>query len=109
MSAARHLLSLLLAVLLVAGQWAGTLHGLAHAAHELAVAKAAIGGGEPAAPLDHARDHCVAFQALDGSAVAASPGCLPPAIAIAHAGPVALPWQAAQAFPFRSRAPPRLS
>ena len=104
----RHTLGLLLATLLVAGQWAGMLHGMGHAAHELAVAKAAVGGGDPA-PLDHARDHCVAFHALDGSLAGVLPPCLPPQARFAHSVVPPQPAHAAWHFPFRSRAPPVLS
>lgn len=111
---ANRLLSLFLAALLLAGQWAGQLHALSHARHDLALALAAPGpAGEaipqgPANPprLDHSADHCIAFHALDGAAVAAA-GLTPGRnnTQFFHALP-GCTLRAADPLPFSSRAPP---
>ena len=104
----RHLLSLLLVVALIAGQWTGLLHALSHAKYELALATQAQSGGEAPAPLDHARDRCVAWHALD-CALDASPVATfdaPAALVGTH-----LPCQTyrpIQLLAYASRAPPVL-
>ena len=110
----RNLLSLVLALLLVAGQWAGQMHALSHAGHDLAVALNGHQGyatrGKPEAPpLDHSRDRCVAFQAIDSAAAAAAPPVLaqlPPCFTLASQHIELLPAEPAQ---FSARAPPAFS
>ena len=99
MSATRRLLlSLLLALALVAGQQAAALHALAHATEQ-------VGKGDPKAPPQPC-EQCLAFSQLDGPAMGAQP--LPAALGTlqAAATPVALPPGAAARLAFRSRAPP---
>jgi hypothetical protein len=114
-SNARKLLSYFLAAMLLAGQWAGQLHALSHAQHDLVVASLApIGpsggdGRHGPAPLNHSADLCVAFHALDGAAVATPDFHADPAPAqFFHADP-GCTLRAADALPFLSRAPPVLS
>ena len=97
-----------LAVVLVAGQLAANRHALSHAVHELAAVVESSHrvdhDDEPA--LDHPREHCVAFHAIDSAAVSL-------VLPMAHAaqsitGVVArrLPLLAAEAPVYSSRAPP---
>lgn len=105
----RKLLSLLLAVALVAGQWGGQLHALSHAKYDLAVALNAhhtSGGNQGIPPLDHSRDHCVAFQAIDSAATAPPApvlALLPPSFTLVAQRNPLLP---AEPAPFSARAPP---
>ena len=104
----RHLLSLLLVAALIAGQWTGVLHALSHAEYELALATQANSGGDAPAPLDHARDRCVAWHALDCA--------LDAPLAAAFAAPAgfvaidlpSLAFQPTQHLAYASRAPPAL-
>ena len=104
----RHLLSLVLAAALIAGQWAGQLHALSHAEYDLAIAGQAQTGGDSPAPLDHARDRCVAFHAVD-CALSAPPlafvGTDPAVTLVIQPG---LPLRAAKHTAYSSRAPPVL-
>ncbi len=110
----RRLLSLFLAAMLVAGQWAGQLHALSHAKHDLALALATPGPAgdhsrqSPTSPLrlEHSADLCVAFHALDGAAVATAGLVLDRhAPQFFHALP-GCALRAADPLPFSSRAPP---
>lgn len=105
---ARHLLSLVLTAALIAGQWAGQLHALSHAEYDLAVAAHFKTGGDAPALLDHSRDRCVTFHALDCPVDAPA---LPLLDSPATAGIVAsprLPLRAAEHPAYSSHAPPVL-
>jgi hypothetical protein len=98
-AALRHLL---LVVALLVSQHAALLHGLAHAAHEIALAEQ----GDQAPALGHDADVCAAFGALAHALGSAS---TPPAAACAadHALPRALTAVVVPArIGFDSRAPP---
>lgn len=104
----RHLLSLLLVAALIAVQWSGTLHALSHAEYELALATQAKSGGDAPAPLDHARDRCVAWHALD-CALDASPVVAfdaPAALVGTHLP--CLTYRPTRHLAYASRAPPVL-
>lgn len=110
----RKLLSLVLALVLVAGQWAVQMHALSHAGHDLAVVlnghhDNATRGKPGTPPLDHSRDRCVAFQAIDSAAAApAAPvlALLPPCFTLASQHIEFLPAEPAH---FSARAPPVFS
>ena len=111
MLSTRKLLSLFVAVALVAAQWAGQLHALSHAEHNLAVAVAASAApdGEERQvppPLDHSPDHCVAFHALDAAAGSSPAVVSASATSCLVASLPHLPPQLADRVPFSSRAPP---
>lgn len=110
----RRLLGLVLAIVLVAGQWAGQMHALSHAKHALALAinghADQVAGGKHSPPnQDHSRDRCVAFQAIDSAAVMpAAPVLvtLSPCFTFVLQHIALLP---AEPAPYSSRAPPLLS
>lgn len=125
------LLRILLVLALVTGQSAAHAHALSHLAHDLASARWQAfmspgqhlhGHGNPseelacghdhtsgAPELDHDKDRCAAFSALDntaGSTLAAKVAGIPPVVAF-----VKRLWQflAFERIPFSSRAPPVIS
>ena len=104
----RDLLSLVLAVALIAGQWAGQMHALSHAQYDLAVAAHARTGGDNPAPLDHARDRCVAFHALDCAVDAPPLAFLDSAVVVVLVAQPRLPLRPAKHTAYSSRAPPVL-
>ena len=109
MNRVRHLLNLVLAAALIVGQWAGQLHALSHAAHDLArAAHAKAGGSNPPAPLDHSRDHCLAFHALECAVGAPPLPLLQSLAAVAPDSNLRLPLRPAERTPYLSRAPPTL-
>ena len=125
---ARRFWSFALALALVAAQWAAQSHSFEHARYELALAVAftanpggaAMAAANAANPdqeqdqdglprLGHSRDHCVAFQGLDCSAVSLALPVLdrlPPPLYLAE---YSLDFTPAASPPFSSRAPPVLS
>ncbi len=127
----RKLLRILLILALVTGQSAAHAHVLSHLAHDLAAARwqdfmslgqhlhghgnpserLACGHDDPsgAPELDHEKDRCAAFSALDntaGAAPAATAAGVPPVVEF-----VQRLWQffATERIPFSSRAPPVIS
>jgi hypothetical protein len=96
-----------LALVLAGGQLASIRHDLSHASHALAVAESSHRVDRDSEPtLDHPREHCVAFHAIDSAAVSR-------VLPMEHAarsktGVVArrLPLMAAEAPVYSSRAPP---
>ena len=62
----RWLNSFVLAIALLVAQWVGQSHALTHAVYDVSVAHSQnAGGGTIPAPLDHLRDRCISFHALD--------------------------------------------
>jgi hypothetical protein len=124
MSSQRNRLAwnVVLAAALLFAQWASVLHGFEHVRYDLGVAhRAAVlqgisqssaadqSGGESLPALDHSRDHCIVFHALD-CAVAASDGPVLAQSATFALTPFPAPSaRAATRPPFSSRAPPVLS
>ena len=127
----RKLLRILLIIALVTGQSAAHAHAVSHLAHELASARwqafmalaqhlhgygsaseqVAHGHDHPSGKpeLDHDKDRCAAFSALDNSAGAApatTGSGVPPVVPF-----IKRLWQffAMERIPFSSRAPPRSS
>ena len=108
-------LALVLALVLVSGQWAGQMHALSHAKQELTAAlnghsasqvARAAGGKHNAPGQDHSRDRCVAFQAIDSAAVTPATPLLvqtPPSFTVELQQIALLP---AEPAPYSSRAPP---
>jgi hypothetical protein len=96
-----------LALVLAGGQLASSRHDLSHLSHALAVAESSHRVDHDSEPtLDHPRDQCVAFHAIDS---AAASRVLPMAHAAqSKTGVVArrLPLLAAEAPVYSSRAPP---
>jgi hypothetical protein len=124
MALTRKLLSLCLATALLVAQWAGHVHALSHAGHDLLVTKWSqthvhLHGyaGHPlegdgrcdadhAPALDHGEDRCIPFLAIGAAAcstsIAVLPCVSPPVLAAARAG-LFVPRHFT---PFSSRAPP---
>jgi hypothetical protein len=102
----RRVLGILLACVLVAGQWMFYSHALSHAKHEFALAKNVKAGCCPA-PLDHPTEYCITFDALGCGATGAQSATTlqtvtAPALQVADR---TVP-RMAEALPFYSRAPP---
>jgi hypothetical protein len=111
-----------LAAALLLAQWAGIAHGFEHVRYEFALAHyVALAhqetGAEASQPsddgvppaLDHSRDHCIAFHALDCVAVSAAQPVLASATRFEGLRYLVVLARAADAPPFSSRAPPILS
>jgi hypothetical protein len=114
-----------LAAALLLAQWAGIAHGFEHVRYEFALAHyvalaqqthqvAGAAASQPAddgAPpaLDHSRDRCVVFHALDCVAVSAAQPVLASATRFVGLSDFVVVPRAADAPPFSSRAPPILS
>ena len=104
----RHLLSLILAAVLIAGQWAEQVHALSHAEYDLAVATHFKTGGDAPAPLDHSRDRCVTFHGLDCAVDAPPLASLESQAAVATVAIPRLLLRPAEHPAYSSRAPPVL-
>jgi hypothetical protein len=125
----RRLLHLLLALTLLSAQFAAQAHAFSHARHDLDRAAwlhaselaghgphencgdapaSFLGGDEHGPVLDHGKDRCMAFIALDCSMVLA--GLSPEVAAPAGTTVRSRSWWlfAAERVPFSSRAPPFL-
>lgn len=109
MTRIRHLLSLILVAAVIAGQWAGHLHALSHAKHDLALALQLGKFGksrEAPAPLDHSADRCLAFHAVDCAIDTPPLPLLESPVASAYISIPRLPLWPAERTSYLARAPP---
>jgi len=111
------------AAALLFAQWAGVLHGFEHVRYDLGIAhRAAVlqgvsgasaadqsPGGESLPVLDHSRDHCIVFHALDCVVTASDRPIFAQSATFAPAPFPAPEARASSSPPFLSRAPPAFS
>ena len=96
-----------LALVLAGGQLASSRHDLSHLSHALAVAESSHRVGHDSEPtLDHPRDQCVAFHAIDSAAASRVLPMAHAAKSITEVVARRLPLLAAEAPVYSSRAPP---